>query len=263
MFWGRLHGAKFLDGAAFGAFLSSVFFLILFWLIDIADGEPWHQYLTALMVTVATLGAASIAVYTSRIQIQQNGDQERQRQEKSNRAAVAMLPLALSNMSEVCCNNMKRHFSAEDLVLGGAPVMEFMAIDSETVAILKECIQFGDDYTQMKLANMIRAYQVLRARNEGIRPGRHVRPDQQSVAIDHELTNDVLHWATLHALVDNAYSYARGEVETIARDWDKDLVRNAMETNGIDMETFPNINAIYESRLEKGRLEMFRDRPGT
>lgn len=260
MFWRRLLDVKFLDGAAFGAFLASIFFLLLFWAIDIADGQPYHEYLTTLLVTVATLGAASAAVYASRIQIQQSSDHERDRQDKSIRAAVAMLPLALSNMSEVCRNNIKRHFAAVDLMFGGPQVTGFMTLDSETIAILKECIQYGDRYSQMKLANMIRTFQVLRARNEGMHPGRHVRPNQTNIGVDHESINDVLHWATLHALVDNTFAYARGETDSIPQDWDRDLVRTALVTNGIELDTFPNLRAMYETRLAGSRLEMFRDR---
>jgi hypothetical protein len=257
MFWGRYADLGSLQGIVFGVFISSLIYLFLFMLLDFGLTEKAHDYVIAFLVTASTVFAAGIALRGSRAQILQAESLEEVRRLRSLSAAVATLPLALSNIADACMNNMKRHFDANDLASGGPQVTEFASIDAETMVTLKECIQFSDAVTRGKMQSVIRSYQVLRSRNEGLQIGHHIQAHQQNIAADHKQVNDVLHWAALHALTAHMFAFARGEVESVPQAWDSDQVKAAMWLAGVDFYAFPNIGKLYEARRNGGRLAMF------
>lgn len=255
----RLKQITFFDGFALGAFCASEIFLIVFMIIDTPlENEAWVGFVGNMVVAGFSIGAAYIALRGNRLQISQTNDIEDERREDSLIAARAVLPAVLSQICSVASNNLRLRFPPDTAPLGSdlVPATVFQRLPDDVIPPLKECIQHADGTSQERLANILRHFQVLTARsrsNQSI-----IEPTLGPTTTTLELQSafsDAIGWATVYALAEDAFGFARGSKPSIPATLDPARVRSAFLLAGIMLENYPNLEAILNNRIANGRIE--------
>jgi hypothetical protein len=254
----RLKQITYLDGFAAGAFWTTLVFLIVFMILDFPISEPaWIGMLGSFIVALFTIGAAFFALKGNRLQIMQTNDIEDERGRNSLVAAKAVLPAILSEISTVASNNLRLRFQAAHTSsgFGLSPATVFQPLPENIIPGLKECIEHADEVSQDRLANILRYFQVLQAR-------RHFAdicliPTQTTALTPdtHNAISDAIGWATVYALVSEAFPFARGALSPIPSALNPDRVRGAFLSAGIMLDNYPNLQTILEDRIAANRLE--------
>ncbi|MBO9133586.1 hypothetical protein J5289_06695 [Rhizobium sp. B230/85] len=247
-----------LNGVVLGVFLASEFFLVVFWFIDITkNDDAFRSYFTTILTIAATALAALIALFGVSHQIRDGRERDLRDREAALVAANSLLPMALHDLIEVCDHNIRRNFDGSDLIPNIAQVNRMKTCSAETLDVLKASIQHAAEGAQARLSNIIRNYQVTLARTEQVNGKPLVTPLEDEQWVDYERNNDAVSWASLKALVSEAFAYARENSESIPAQADADRVSDALGTAGLDFGLFPNLKIVHDVRKEAGRLFVF------
>ncbi|KQW82047.1 hypothetical protein ASD03_23295 [Ensifer sp. Root127] len=241
-----------------GVFLASVFFLVVFWSIDITkDDEAFRSYFNTILTIAATALAALVALFGVSHQIRDIRERDIRDREAVLFAANSLLPMALHDLVEVCDHNIRRNFHGSDLIPNMPQVEGVRTCHSETMDVLKASIQHADRCAQVRLSNIIRNYQVTLARTEQVYAKPLVTVLEEQQWVDYERNNDAVSWASLKALVSEAFPYARDNSKPIPTRADPGHVTDALGTAGPDFDLFPNLKIVLSVRKEAGRLFVF------
>jgi hypothetical protein len=249
---------SFVDGAFFATITFLVLFLVIDWKIK---NETWISVFGSFVVAGFTIAAAWVALRGNRVQIAQNSDLEDERRQNSLIAAKAVLPSILSELTGIATNNLLLIFPDNVPPRGNdtPPATEFQRIPETLLPPLKECIQHADSVSQERLANILRHFQVYDARR-GNRTRGTLRPsllDNPPPPSANELTaiSNAIGWAVIHALLSDAYSFARGSKLPIPPTVTADRVRGAFLSAGIILDNYPHLETALENRIARARLE--------
>ncbi|MCO5966671.1 hypothetical protein [Sinorhizobium meliloti] len=257
-FWKRYASLCSLNGVVLGVFLASEFFLVIFWLIEITkNDEAFRSYFNTILTIAATALAALIALLGVSHQVRDLRERENRDREAALLAANSLLPMALHDLVEVCDHNIRRNFNGDDLIPNMTQVENVRTCRAETMDVLKASIQHADQCAQVRLANIIRNYQVTLARTEQVYSKPLVTALEEEQWVDYERNNDAVSWASLKAIVSEAFPYARENSKPIPARADADRVSDALGTAGLDFELFPNLKIVHDVRKEAGRLFVF------
>lgn len=246
---------EWLDGLALGLFIAAVGICFFFWMVQVDIRGRFDDYFIALLTAAAAIGAGYIAVLGIRAQIAHADQLERRRRDGSFKAASAMLPLALSELSEASLNNIRRHFNVDDLFPGTLPVDEFAVFPREALEIVRSCIEFADEKSRQELAYLIRGYQILAARADTVARGRRITTDTQGNMIEMGRIGDAVNWAEMHATISNAFEYARGQRDTI-RPFEYRMTWSAFLQAGLSHGDFPHLEVLLERREQEKRWRL-------
>lgn len=249
---------RFVDGV----FFATLTFLILFMLLDFhIENQAWIGVFGSFVVAEFTIAAAWVALRGNRIQIAQTGYLEDARRLNSLIAARAVLPSILSELTAVATNNLLLIFPDNRPPRGNdiPPATDFRRVPEEILPAFKECIQYADPSSQERLANILRHFQIYEARR-GNRTRAVLRPfllDNPPPANANELTaiSNAIGWAVIHALVADAYGFARRSGVSIPSVVSADRVRGAFLLAGIMLDNYPHLQTALENRIARGRLE--------
>jgi len=245
-----------LDGIALGAFLATIFFLVIFWQLDVVKESTNRTTLYAAIIGAAValfVGCLALKGVTS--QIQQNIDADEERRARALAAAIALLPIALSRLSEIAANNSKRNFD-QALLLKNEELEELQYISDDIIEVLKESIEHSDTLSQERLAQLFRMYQVLIARDQKRPLAKICEQTSEWQRGEHEALSSALNWTVFYAIVGSAYGYARGVQASIPPAITTQHVYNALNNLGINYESVPKLVLLIEERANAGRLEM-------
>lgn len=251
---------NFTEGIALGAFITILIIFVFGLLFDMRFfGDDSDDYIQTILTSVAALGAAYLALLGIRHQIQQNNDIEEQRRLQSLRAARAGLPLALSNL----VNNSQIFLGY--IIDGKAVTLEEITKSISNISILEtltKCIEFSDPQSADRLSQIIRYIQLVIARFEPkYFSGAYPIHEQDWIKVDHGRTSYFLDWATLIAICNSSFAFARGSACKIKPQIGKEEIRNAILTAKIFIEDFPRIEELIEIRSQDGRLDRDFSRP--
>jgi len=172
-------------------------------------------------------------------------------------AANSLLPMALHDLVEVCDHNVRRNFDGSDLIPHMTQVENVKTCRVETLDVLKASIQHADRRAQMRLSNIIRNYQVTLARTEQVYGKPLVTVLEEEQWVDYERNNDAVSWASLKALVSEAFPYARENSQPIPAQANPNRVLDALGTAGLDFGLFPNLKIVHDVRKDAERLFVF------
>ena len=121
------------NGVAFGVFAASLFYIILFWCIDIVGEDGKVDIVLAIAGWIATIVAGWLAFVAVLNQIRDARDIENENREATHIAARATLPLALSRLGNLCSNNIRRNYDPMDLLYVGTPATKLVEVDQESI----------------------------------------------------------------------------------------------------------------------------------
>jgi hypothetical protein len=192
-------------------------------LVDQEVSKWLHENLASILGSTVALVASTLAVGGVLFNVH---SQERHRREErlaSLRAAKATLPLALSELHQVCTNRIIQEFLKPSF-------SEKLDISPEIIGIFKECIEYDAGTAGTRLREIINLYQVLSARSEELRAEpintnctnfpRYDKDFSGSVGKDARMLQlkHVIDWLQLRILNDKLFKYARGHFPPDSRD---------------------------------------------
>ncbi|APG47702.1 hypothetical protein PhaeoP97_02308 [Phaeobacter porticola] len=176
----------------------------------------------------------------------------------TQKAAKALLPIALSRFDEVCEKAVDIALS-DDTVFAdpknAVEVREALEIGDETVRILKECIEYSDEVTQEWLTIIFARYQVASSRLLGS------VADPSRVITNHTRGSHAYDWEVIRAILNHLFSFARGQEDAPS---DKIDLETIAISSLHPMLGTSRCNAAQErirhfrARLNDGNLEDFR-----
>jgi hypothetical protein len=249
----------FLDGIALGAFIVLLAFFLAAAFFGLQPfGSKADSYIQTLMTCLATAGTGYLAIRGIREQIQSNVENELARRAERLRAAKATLPLALSelvrNSREMLTAVFMGHFSKADII-----VKNFNA--SEILDILTKCIQYSDQQSGDRIAQIIRYIQVLTARTDA-RLFRNQIPTnvRDWGLVGHDRIDFAIHWAVLSAICTSAFGFARGSQSQIPAAIELKAVYGTFFVSRIMTEDYPLLVELIEERWNGRGIEMKFDR---
>lgn len=247
---------NWLDGFAAGLLTSTIFACLFFWARGAEATSRFDDYFIALLTAAAALAAAVIAVWGIRAQIDHAAGVESERRDASRHSAKAMLPLALAELYEASLSNIRRHFDPNDIISDAPPVDDLTPFSLEALGTLRSCIEYADPRSRDELAYIIRAYQILAARDASYRGARKIAPDRELGNLGgYGRLADAVDWASLHASISLAFEYARGIQDTIVP-FDPSLVWGSFLQAGLSEGDFPSVETLVDKRTAAGRIRL-------
>jgi hypothetical protein len=115
-------------------------------------------------------------------------------------------------MVGICENRIANEFRKSEPPLGN------LALREETYVIIKDCIAYSDDINSERLTELVRIYQILLARSRTIRQKQLVEHQGAFEEGEYSQMRHVVDWATLRAISELLFGFARGTREEYARD---------------------------------------------
>lgn len=196
-----------LNNISIGAFCGACLGVCFMLLIESPLSENYVKYGTYGIGALVALLGSGLALAGVLASIENQNQNIRSEKTASNKAAKAVLPLALSRLSEIANKASEISLSDDDFFDDPANVeivKRELEIGDATIGTLKECIEFSDPMTQEWISLALAHYQVARSRLVA------------SIAVDGFLvTNEtradhVFDWELTRAIVEHLFEYARG-----------------------------------------------------
>ena len=181
------------------------------------------DYGATIITTVGALLGAALATAAVLAQIEAQRDAEERQRSRAQRAAKAMLPIALSQLFEVAKAGAAAHYHECESTKGRATWDEAVSTINappDAFDTIRACIAQADHGDADRLANLLRYYQVLRARAE--RRNRHL------INLRDDDARNAVQWAIFARLIEDCFEYAREMADNIpptltARDFSSNL----------------------------------------
>ena len=240
----RISRLFFFEGISFGLFIATVAVSCIE-LVRIVLGEfrfsesPW-----TLILPIVASTYISIRSITEQSKIQMESEIEKYQRETM--LAQAELPVSLSGLTEMCGDMLNYHF------LAGKKQVNWRKFDAWLEG-LKPSIKSSSPRTAERLLKIIRTYQVLRARMRDFDDGkRDLALLDRSSWTYHGVWASAINWATLYAMLEQAFAYARGTESDIPSDEVNDRVFSAFFICNITYENYPLLSDLLIRRKENG-----------
>lgn len=211
-------------------------------------------YATIWAGTLALFGGW-LTVRAIRDQIQNNLDMENAKSEKMARAARSVLPLALTEISNMAAGNLARHFKDHDIHDVSLKSSPLRSLESSTLEILKECIFSSPDDVSARLAKIIAMYQVLHTRAKDTTYEKILSGDGKPTLDQLNSIDNAIGWAVLHSLASSLFDFARAKPDFTIAAIDRELAMRSFFISGIMPDIFDNLEKIITDRAAKSRLE--------
>ena len=217
------------------------------------------QTLIAACIAVA---AAGIAWWNTTRTIRHAAQLERQRRARKQAALRAVLPHALSAVSNYAEQSDKAlqplHAACEDGLLhhNNIAAPKIGKLDTETVTLLKDFIEYSEHSEANLIEKMLAHIQIHHSRMKGLAEKIKAGPNDSTGA--NWVEQLILDAACTYAWAGAAYDYARRRTDALPEDITWDNVRSALNNlrMGDDEE-------IRELREHIDRLEQAGAKPGT
>ena len=204
-------------GITFGFLLTTV----TYWLLN-SENELIQQFIAKQITHYVTLIAAGIALYGAFAQIQSNVNADKKVRMSKLDAAKAVLPIILSNISQICT---ERYFS---IASGKKEKVDNWRWEMTNVELsaLKECIEYSAGVEKERMLQICRIYQALIARWESLELENLFSEDTlevsnlsqvspikkiQMIRKRYKQFNAIQNWAVLEAITISLFDFSRGE----------------------------------------------------
>lgn len=206
---------KFSLGLATGSILA----LLLAALFDSGVAENTKNNWVNLATIVAAIIAAYLALLGIRRQIEHQTDLNEKSRLASLKATKAFLPIVLSDMCRLATAGMKHrwdfHTTITDLPEG--QIADFqrqttsdLELSDQVISVFRNFIENADPNDGKRVAIILREYQVLLARWDGL------FTEGRSTELPDERLLETTHWAYLYALSTSIFDFSRDEAPNIS-----------------------------------------------
>jgi hypothetical protein len=131
-----------------------------------AEWKGWPHEWDTMIVGVTAVVAAFFAIRETKRQIAQVDEHRRDDLERENYAARAVLPVALSRLSNYAKACVVQLLAAIDLPPADLPTHEFSfpEIPNDIIPVIRDCVRFADGGKRRELADLLRKLQIQHAR---------------------------------------------------------------------------------------------------
>ena len=186
----------------------------------------WQSIIAGLFAIVAAL----IGGMFIRRQIELSDQHEKERLRRKHAAARAMLPLALSSLSEYAreCAQLLRNIhiqsQGEAVPLSALQNLKLPALPMDTTNDLRSMVEASGPTEGRAIATTLSNVQVLASRLSSL----HIKSNTQVVVLAN-IEDYIINAAEIQARADELFDYARGETEDVpASDPSVDSLRRAI-----------------------------------
>ena len=214
------------------------------------------DYGATIITTVGALLGAALATAAVLAQIEAQRDAEERQRSRAQRAAKAMLPIALMRLHAAAKAGASAYYHEGQDTDPRAPWSEAIKgshAPSDVFDTIRACIVQADEGDADRLANLIRRYQVLHARAERRAP--NLRNPQ-----DYDAENAV-NWAILTCLIDDCFAYAREEAEHIPPHLTKRGLSMVFPNNGYTLKEDSPLKIALNRAQDQESIELFSCAP--
>jgi hypothetical protein len=197
-----------------------------------------------LFTGFSALGAAWFTVDHLKQQIRQTDDLAERARRQRVKAARAILPLALSQLTEYATSCIKRlyalwpYFKADGSLnrsRADLPDLKLPPVPDDVLLSLKECVTVMDDGPAAVIVELISHLQIQRTRFT-VYMSRFEDPHDGHDTIERShIDHGIWDAAEVYARASSLFPYARGEM-TSSFEIRADVIRYALESAGIDNE---------------------------
>ncbi len=244
----RVMQIGFGNGFVAGAIFSILVCMLIFVVIDFnLESDAIISIIGSLSISIFSLTAAWIALRGNRAQILIAQDLEIERRASDLKSAKAILPATLSEVCRIARNNIRARF------IGANHAEIYQPLSQALITQISETLRYADPQSSELLANIIRHIQVMDARRGEFDDAR-LTPDGELTASSLRAISDAIGWATIYALSESAFPYARGACATVSR-INTDRVRSAFLFAGIHLENYEHLSRALERRIAAGSIE--------
>lgn len=185
-------------------------------------------------------------------QIANDRELEFQRNRSLLEAARASLPLALTQLVDVCRRAILFTYQTDRHQSGAVEIAKGFAMPSEALSILKECISYSETNVAKRLANVIRHYQVAYSRTISS----YEEPD-----VGKSPFTDTFDWAVVRLLLNDCFRFARGSSDTIPSEiTEGSLYSVFLSFNDVNFLNDHDFTEEMKLRAKHGNLESLWDR---
>lgn len=241
-----------------GILLGAVGALVLAWCIDADVAGTFRSSIVEIFGIIAALVAAVLALLGVQRQIQLQQDQAHEERQRDLRASIAVLPLVLSDFSEICRSCFDASLDPAEILRNPSRRAELLGladVDQTYVEILQNCIRYSDDVSTNWLTLILRQYQVCRARYGSLIEGRHLLHQNNHVSMASD-------WSVLRAIVEHCFEYSRGDVASVPAQINLQDIRPYIGTRNFVSPMFEDVRIELNRRRDHAgsgtAAELFR-----
>lgn len=255
------HFRSYLLNTPMGVVIGFVLACSLGWVFDADFSEGFEKFYTYLVTVVLSLlvAAFGLAGVFSNIASQEARDEETRKRRLL--AARAKLPLALSEMHEVCMFGVRFSYELEALIAqhGNDVVrkqsLEKMTLSGDVLRTFQEIIEnHSDEDVADRVMGVLRDYQVFIARWGG-----EFDPRKATFEVDDEqIRRRTVWWAYLGCLCETIFEYAREEqnlTDVTGNDIWGFLRRGLSWGIGHDVSGYSNAVGLYERSFQREYMQ--------
>jgi hypothetical protein len=220
--------------------------------------QGWQSLIAA---TVASI-AAYIAFTNTNRSLAHSERLEANRRQRKHAAVRAVLPLALSQISEYAerssreLDKLVKSCAGEELPEGKATEKLLQPLPAETLKTLAEFIEYSDRVDARLVEAAVAAIQIHGARLRSIVEDNN-DPSGERGVVRSQLEERIVDAASIYAAVGAAYAYARRQQDTLPRSITWDTVSGALNNMRFWHEDYPRLQEDIDrrARLTKGPFE--------
>jgi hypothetical protein len=211
-----------------------------------------YNYQTLIAGILAVGGAIGTVLMINK-QIRQSNKQEQKRRSHQNFAARAMMPAALSALSdysEKCIKFLLLLLPiAPDEHAVTTPISDDIPlIPSDELFTLKQCMEFGDEPITVIIADLIRKLQIQHSRLRDMKS----KPNNSFIILDANIIDYILDALEIYARCAKLFTYARRERDSAPSELEKFDMISAAHNCGIWDNS--KVDAAINTRYNKSRL---------
>jgi hypothetical protein len=232
-------------GALLGFALSSMLILSPFFIRDI---DKYQTLLTGLIAAVAAVGGAAATVWVVNRQIRQAQDAENERRTRQLYAARAMMPhalTALSDYAEQSCGSwrarVREGLPAENDTIVIPPNFRLPDLPTESMAPLQRRLEFGEAELQSAVALLIQCLQVQQSRTR-------IRHIETGVTFGYQYLSRLAEALEIYARAAILFHYSRGTTEDAPAEPTKADMMSAVANCGFWHERWNPLRTHIDTR---------------
>jgi hypothetical protein len=211
--------------------------------------QSWQTLAAALVASIA----AVIAFRNTSRSLQHAESLERRRRDRKHAAVRAVLPLALSQVTDYAersarqLNELVGKCIAEALPPRTATPKLIQPLPAETLKTLAEFIEYSDQIDVSLIEATVASIQVHDARTRGIVED-NSDPSNEHIVTQFQLEGRIVDAAAVYAAVGAVYDYARRRKDTLPKAITWDAVAAALDNMRFWQEEFPRLREDIDRR---------------
>jgi hypothetical protein len=219
--------------------------------LTLQDIQPWQTLIGGGIALLAAL----LAYWNTTRAVRNARKLELWRRSRKHAALRALLPLALSEISDYAertirpLNVLYDHCVDGSLVHAGVAAPDFERVPSDVIRSLSDFIEYSDDADVQLFVRLIRRIQVYQAR---LRSLTSKLEDHDETSNESWIETMMLQGATIYAGAAAAFDYGRGKTDNLPKDADWAGVRSALKNLGLWDFEVPKLHELISKYEEAG-----------